>query len=239
MSADNLRIWSQLATTDPAQTKEFQRPGGFRGTAIKPMYAVKKMTEVFGPCGQGWGADEPKFEIVGDAVFCTIGLWWSAHEGASRRVYGVGGDLIVKRPRAGEPYHDDEAFKKAYTDALTNAMKHLGMSADVHLGEFDGCKYTASARQKPQDARGDAGGHDAPPPALPLSDAPQRANERHLIRTPEDFEAAIGRATKIEHIKMLDNILMDWIEHDHHPEAERKRLGDLLQAKLEVVRNAG
>jgi hypothetical protein len=36
---------------------------------------------------------------------------------------------------------DDEAPKKAMTDALTKAMSHLGMSADIFLGKFDDNKY--------------------------------------------------------------------------------------------------
>lgn len=29
------------------------RMGGFKGTAIKPTYLMRKATEVFGPCGEG------------------------------------------------------------------------------------------------------------------------------------------------------------------------------------------
>ena len=43
--------------------------------------------------------------------------------------------------------NDDEAFKKAYTDALTNALKLLGVGADVHMGLWDGNKY---ADEKPE-----------------------------------------------------------------------------------------
>ena len=61
---DNLAIWNKLGRTDPDQTKTFQRGGGFKGTAIKPIYTEQKMTEVFGPCGTGWGFTEPRFELV-------------------------------------------------------------------------------------------------------------------------------------------------------------------------------
>ena len=36
---------------------------------------------------------------------------------------------------------DDEAPKKAMTDALTKAFSHLGLNADVFLGKFDNNKY--------------------------------------------------------------------------------------------------
>jgi len=42
---------------------------------------------------------------------------------------------------------DDEAPKKAFTDALTKAFSHLGLSADVFLGLFDNSKYIEKVKQ--------------------------------------------------------------------------------------------
>ena len=144
----NMTIWDQLSVTDPKHTKDFQRAGGFRGTAIKPMYAIQKMTEVFGTCGTGWGYTKPEYQIVDGTdgqkiVYCTVGLWHGETEsfvGSDNYVWGVGGDFIIVKQSAGLR-SDDEAFKKAFTDALMNAMKHIGMSADVHMGQFDASKY--------------------------------------------------------------------------------------------------
>ena len=61
---ENMRIWEALGKTDPAHTKQFTRAGGFKGTAIKPMWANKQMTEFFGPCGIGWGMSEPAFSTL-------------------------------------------------------------------------------------------------------------------------------------------------------------------------------
>ena len=52
MSNANMRIWDQVDTTDPSATKNFTGMGGFKGTAIKPTYLMRKATEVFGPCGE-------------------------------------------------------------------------------------------------------------------------------------------------------------------------------------------
>ncbi len=138
----NLEIWDKLGKTAPEHTKKFSRAGGFKGTAIKPIYTERKMTEVFGPAGQGWGMGEPSFQVVNGndgqvAVYCTVALWHGARENI---VYGVGGDMVVVKQSSGLRT-DDEAFKKAFTDAVGNAMKHLGMSADVHMGLFDDSKY--------------------------------------------------------------------------------------------------
>ena len=43
---------------------------------------------------------------------------------------------------------DDEAPKKALTDAMTKAFSHLGVSADVFLGMFDNSKYVAAMKEK-------------------------------------------------------------------------------------------
>ena len=62
-------------------------------------------------------------------------------------MYGVGGDSVLT-PRNGGPFADDEAFKKAYTDAMSNAMKQIGMGADVHMGQHDDCKYVSEVNKQ-------------------------------------------------------------------------------------------
>jgi len=149
VSADHLKIWNALSVTDKKHTKPFTRAGGFKGTATKPIYLLQKMTETFGPCGTGWGYGEPTYQLVNGAnnevlVYCWVALWYNdpATGTRSEPFHGVGGDVVVKSQSRGL-VNDDEAFKKAFTDALGNAMKHLGMSADVHMGQFDGSKYQA------------------------------------------------------------------------------------------------
>jgi len=157
---ENLAIWNTLGRTSPEHTKQFKRGGGFTGTAIKPIYTEQKMTEQFGPCGIGWGFSEPQFQIVPGAnsevmVYCWLTLWF-VHDGArSAPIPGVGGDKIISHIKANEQYKrperwesDDEAFKKAFTDAIGNAMKHIGMSADVHMGLFDDSKYVSDLRRE-------------------------------------------------------------------------------------------
>jgi len=147
---ENMRLWDQLGKTDPAHTKQFTRSGGFKGTAIKPMWCNLRMTEFFGPCGIGWGMEKPTFEThAADKemlVFCTVGLWY--REGTDRAVvYGVGGDKYLVSQQSGLRV-SDEAFKAAYTDAIGNAMKFIGVAADVHMGLFDDSKYVAEMKNE-------------------------------------------------------------------------------------------
>ena len=150
----NTEIWQRLAKTDPAHTKEFQRAGGFKGKAIKPIYTELKMTEEFGPCGIGWGINKPEFTLLptGDEVlvYCTVSVWYEL-DGKRGELTGVGGDVAVKKFASGKVVADDEAFKKAFTDAIGNAMKHLGMSADVHMGQHEDSKYVTALKKELED----------------------------------------------------------------------------------------
>lgn len=156
--SENTALWDILGRTDPKHTQQFKRGGGFKGTAIKPIWSYRRMTEEFGPCGLGWGVGEPSFQVVPGVnnemlVYCTASVWFKRGDEASQTVYGVGGDKIVTHIRASEQYNrperwenDDEAFKKAFTDAITNALKLIGVGADVHMGLFDDNKYVNTMR---------------------------------------------------------------------------------------------
>lgn len=148
--SDNLRNWDALGKTDPRQTKPFQRAGGFRGTATKPIWIEYRLTQHFGPCGIGWGMEKPEFDLVpaGDEllIFCVLKCWY-VDNGTRAEVYGIGGDKVMVKRQSGT-FSDDEAFKKAFTDALGNAFKHVGSGADVHMGLFEDSKYVAETKHE-------------------------------------------------------------------------------------------
>jgi hypothetical protein len=144
----NTALWDALGKTDPNHTKGFNRAGGFKGTAIKPIWILRKLTEQFGPAGQGWGVNEPTFQVVpaeGEIlVYCTVSCW---HGDRQNLLWGVGGDKVQAKRSSGA-FNDDEAFKKAFTDAVNNAFKSIGVGADVHMGLFDDDKYVTAMRQE-------------------------------------------------------------------------------------------
>ena len=148
---DNLKLWESVSRVPKEHLKPFNN-GKFAGTAIKPMFFIKKMTEQFGVCGQGWFIDRPEFQLVdaGESklVYSTVSVWVQG----GQKVYGIGGDWAVRNGKG-----EDEAFKKAYTDALTNALVKLGVGADIHMGLWDGNKYVD---QTPDEAAD----NDAPNP---------------------------------------------------------------------------
>lgn len=145
----NTEIWDALGKTDPAHTKKFSRAGGFKGTATKPIWVYRRLTEQFGPVGEGWGHSKPTYEVVNGAdsevlVYCTVECWHGIRENS---FYGVGGDKVVAKRGQGL-FNNDEAFKSAFTDAVMNAFKSVGVAADVHMGLFDDDKYVAAMERE-------------------------------------------------------------------------------------------
>lgn len=213
---DNTRLWDALGKTDPAHTKGFKRAGGFSGTAIKPMWAFQRMTEHFGPIGEGWGVNEPSFQVVpgcdGEVlVYCTVSVWYAVDKDTrSLPFHGVGGDKVVVKQSSGLR-SDDEAFKKAYTDAIGNALKLIGVGADVHMGLFDDSKYVQEMEQE----------FSAPKPA---SKAASRAVYDRLSKANKDCadKSAFDRLwTHKATLEAYESLPTDWKSHLDEEKADK------------------
>ena len=153
---DNMKFYSQLAAP-PAEAIKPIQGGNLKGKSdINPQWKIEAMTSVFGPCGIGWKfsiTDEKTFQC-GDGqilLFLTVALMYHDGEGWSEPVYGCGGDFIVEKNKNGL-VPNDEAYKMCLTDALGNAMKCIGVAADVYRGLWDS-KYGESHRSEPQAPR--------------------------------------------------------------------------------------
>lgn len=156
---DNLRFYEQLRQVPPYALKEIGA-GRLKGMSdINPVYRIKAMTEAFGPCGIGWKYVITKqwLETYGQEVkaFCNIDLFIKVDGEWSDAIPGTGGSSLVAMERSGA-YVSDEAYKMALTDALSVAMKSLGVAADVYyskdkVGQFD-TKYEQQSyvAQQPQ-----------------------------------------------------------------------------------------
>lgn len=164
--SDNTRIWDQVNTTDPSATKNFTGMGGFRGTAIKPTYLMRKATEVFGPCGEGWGWTvlEDRFDEGGPLQAPTkewpdaprinaklhtlkIELWYLGKGGQKCTVQHYGHTPFVLLQQ-GKIITDWEAAKKSLTDAIGKCLQPLGFAADIHMGMFDDAAYVEAVRDE-------------------------------------------------------------------------------------------
>lgn len=134
---DNLHIYD-IARKIPTHALKEIKAGRLKGMSdINPMYRIKKLTGLFGPCGIGWRYEIVKewLETYGNEVkaFMTINLYYKWEGEWSEAIPGTGGSSFVSQERNGA-YVNDECFKMALTDAISVASKALGVAADVYYG---------------------------------------------------------------------------------------------------------
>ena len=143
-----MRIWDSLCKTNPDYTRSVPSSYGKKITSIDPMYQIQCMTETFGPVGLGWKYNV-KYTYQDNLVFAEVSIHYCVHD----NWFEYGPVCSVQNLFKKNGNLDDEAPKKAMTDAMTKAFSHLGMSADVFLGKFDDSKYVQEVKKefsKPQ-----------------------------------------------------------------------------------------
>lgn len=132
---NNLSVYEQARVVPATALKQIMS-GRLKGKSdINPMFRIKRITEIFGPCGFGW-----RYEIVNQwlepyvnqvKAFTQINLFIKMNGEWSAAIPGVGGADFVAQEKNG-PYVNDECYKMSLTDALSVAMKALGIAADVY-----------------------------------------------------------------------------------------------------------
>ena len=146
---NNLFYYDQ-AREVPDNAKKQIQGGRLNGkTDINPMWRIKKLTEMFGPCGIGW-----YYKSVNEwleryensvAAFVKIELYINVDGKWSMPINGIGGSMFVEIQK-GSPYVSDECYKMATTDAISVACKQLGIGADVYWDK-DKTKYDPEGQQ--------------------------------------------------------------------------------------------
>lgn len=165
--------WKNLCTP-PAEAMSKIEGGRLSGyTDINPQWRYKAMTEVYGECGEGWcyeiertwtepGSDGQVFAFAEVKVLTINRIGGLEY---SHKIPGIGGSMLLERQwdkARNESYlfHNDDAFKMAVTDALSVALKFLGVGSDVYEGKLDsmmvasGTKYTPDSNVMDQVAEG-------------------------------------------------------------------------------------
>ena len=92
---------------------------------VNPQWRIERMTEIFGPVGDGW-VWEPIEQWVENGVhYAHVVVQYKKADGEySLLVHGYGGTKIGNRD-------DSDVLKSSITDALSNALRYLGVGADV------------------------------------------------------------------------------------------------------------
>lgn len=143
---NNMEFYEKFRSVPKEACKEIGA-GKLKGfTDINPMWRIKMLTDTFGACGFGWyiETEEHWTDNLGNeiAAFCKVALRvkhpntgeWSAP------IIGIGGSKLAGKGK-GDGI-DDEAYKMAYTDAISIACKNLGMAADIYYAK-DRTKYNS------------------------------------------------------------------------------------------------
>ena len=142
----NMDIYNAVSAV-PSSAQKRISGGRLNGmTDINPMWRIRELTELFGPCGIGW-----KYKIVREwletastgevGAFVDIELQYRITPDAdwSEPIPGTGGSKFVAAEKGNNLRASDECYKMALTDAISVACKALGFGADI---------YWASGRTK-------------------------------------------------------------------------------------------
>lgn len=194
----NVEIWDKLKSPPQHALKQI-KGGRLSGkTDINPQWRYQAMTEVFGVCGVGWkydiirtwneeGSDGQRMAFVEVKVYTKDenNVW-------SDGIPGIGGSMLIANEKNGL-YTSDEGYKMATTDALSVALKMLGVGADIYMGMNSGSKYDR-ATPEPE------------APHTPITDTHLKHLEAQIKQHGLDREAIKSYVSKyfgVEHFKEM------------------------------------
>ncbi|MBW2632449.1 MAG: hypothetical protein JRC90_11980 [Deltaproteobacteria bacterium] len=156
---NNTAIYQRLARPPEAALRTIGA-GRLKGkTDINPQWRYFAMTNEFGVIGIGWkftidkmwteqGTDGQAFAFVNVSVFIKVDGEWSD------AIQGTGGSQLIVKERNGM-HSNDEAYKMATTDALSTALKIIGIAGDVYSGmqSFADSKYSYEPQAQPAESQ--------------------------------------------------------------------------------------
>lgn len=165
-------------------------------TDINPQWRIECLTELFGLCGQGWYTKITEQKIIdgadGEKVAITnIELYYKQDGEWSMPIQATGGSKLVANEKSGA-YTSDEAFKMAYTDALSVACKMIGIAGKIYRGQYN-TKYQAD-RSEPKRMDFDS------------------------LETKDDFLKAINSCVSV---KQLNALYWKWKDKDFAKELQK------------------
>jgi len=198
VSESKLGLWDSVSHPPKYALKEIEG-GRMKGmTDINPQWRLKKLTELFGPCGMGWSADETRREFMpcGNeiAVFVDVAL---TIEGFNKPITGTGGSMFRVEERNGLRCNDD-AVKMATTDAISVCCKKLGIGSSIYEGAWDGSKYLDAQPEAPQKPATATKPADPAPAMDKAKEAVQKVFEAPVEREDADVQEDTGVLDSVE-----------------------------------------
>ena len=147
---DNMKLWQSVCVTDPKAVKPITGKQ-YKGNSPKPYWVIQRATEVFGPCGLGWGVQilSERFERFGDeALHIAHVMVWYMRDGKRCEIEQMGQTRAAYNSAAGKYIVDEDAPKKSATDGMVKCLSMLGFAGDIFSGQWDDSKYVAWAAEE-------------------------------------------------------------------------------------------
>ena len=147
---DNMKLWHSVCVTDPKAVKPITGKQ-YKGNSPKPYWVIQRATEVFGPCGLGWGVQilSERFERFGDeALHIAHVKVWYMQDGKRCEIEQMGQTRAAYISAAGKHIVDEDAPKKSATDGMVKCLSMLGFAGDIFSGQWDDSKYVAWAAEE-------------------------------------------------------------------------------------------
>jgi len=201
---ENMKIWDAVKQPPPEALKEIQA-GRLKGkTDINPQWRYQAMTEQFGICGIGWKYEVEVWNEPTTAeqvfAFAKVNLYVKVDDKWSDSIPGIGGSMLVTKESAGL-HASDEGYKMAITDALSVAMKMLGLGANVYAG-LSGSKYKPVSK----------------PPQSTASPAKKESNTNDGVKEPDKVEPGIDMdwlKENLPKVKWTEKTAASWLVAKH------------------------
>lgn len=147
---DNMELWRSVCVTDPRAVKPITGKQ-YKGNSPKPYWVIQRATEVFGPCGLGWGVQilSERFERFGDeALHIAHVKVWYLKDGKRCEIEQMGQTRAAYISAAGKHIVDEDAPKKSATDGMVKCLSMLGFAGDIFSGQWDDSKYVQWAAEE-------------------------------------------------------------------------------------------
>jgi hypothetical protein len=125
-------LWDRLSNVDQKFKTPMITADGKTLTSVNPYEAVRRMTEIFGPCGVHWGIQSGRIMDLGDTCQMEVTVWYKPERiglapDPSQTVTVVGWGGVRRDP------NDPDLYKKMFTNGFSKAMSYLGFASEVYF----------------------------------------------------------------------------------------------------------
>lgn len=147
----NTALWSSVCVTDPAAVKKITgKP--YQGNSPKPYWLIWRATEVFGPCGEGWGVEVKSegFHRMSeyDVMHSAVVVVWYMRNGKRCQIEQMGQTKACYAKKDGGLIVDEDAGKKSVTDGMVKCLSMIGFAGDIFSGRWDDSGYVEWAAEQ-------------------------------------------------------------------------------------------